>query len=346
MAYTAIDKSSDYFNTILYTGNGGNQTITGVGFTPDWVWFKSRDAGTSHALVDIVRGTNKVLYSETTSTQQTINAQTFNSDGFALVQDAGANSINSSGSAKVAWSWKANGAGATNEDGTINTTKTSANTTSGFSISTYTGTGSAATFGHGLGVAPDAVIVKNLGATEDWNVWIRAETPKIGLLNDTAAFYSPGAAGINGATITSDVIGLSTSATANSSGVAYVAYCFSSVQGFSKFGSYIGNGNADGVFNYLGFSPAFLLIKNATATENWYILDNKRPGYNTNNYYILPSTSGAEGTSTTLATSLLSNGFKINNADTSMNTSGQTYIYLAFAESPFVSSSGIPATAR
>jgi len=129
-------------------------------------------------------------------------------------------------------------------------------------------------------------------------------------------------------------------------GQTFIAYCFSEVQGFSKFGSYIGNGNADGTFVYTGFSPAFLLIKNATDTENWYILDNKRPGYNTNNYYLLPSTSGAEGTSTTLATSLLSNGFKINNTDTSMNTTGKTYVYMAFAENPFVTSTGLPTTAR
>ena len=168
MAYTTIDDPTIHFNTKLYTGNGGSQTITGVGFKPDWTWWKSRDAGNSHALVDIVRGTNKVLYSDSTSTEQPISAQTFNSDGYAIVQDAGANSINSNGSTKVGWSWLAGGSqGSSNTDGSINTTYTSANTTSGFSISTYTGTGSAATIGHGLGAKPAMIMVKRLNASAE-----------------------------------------------------------------------------------------------------------------------------------------------------------------------------------
>ena len=345
MAYTTINKSSDYFTPKLYTGNGSTNTITGLNFQPDMTWLRARSGASGNEIYDAVRGATYRIYPNNNDGGDALvqGLQAWTSDGFTVGSASG---INTNSATFVSWNWKANGSGASNEDGTINTTKTSANTTSGFSISTYTGTGSAATFGHGLGVAPDAVIVKNLGAAEDWNVWIRAETPKIGLLNDTAAFYSPGAAGINGPTITSSVIGLGTSATANGSSATYVAYCFTSIKGFSKFSSYVGNGNADGAFVYTGFKPAFVMIKNSSAIESWYILDTKRPGYNTNNYYLLPNTNGAEGTSTTLATSLLSNGFKINNADTSMNTSGQTYIYLAFAESPFVSSSGIPATAR
>ena len=162
MAYTTINKSTDYFNTKLYTGNGGNQTITGVGFQPDWVWFKSRDAGNSHALVDSVRGTTKVSYSDTTAAEQTISAQTFNADGFALVQDGGANSINSNGSTKVAWSWKA-GTTSSISGGTITPSGVSISAASGFGIYKYTGTGSNGTIAHGLGTAPSLVIVNSRG---------------------------------------------------------------------------------------------------------------------------------------------------------------------------------------
>jgi len=346
MAYTPIDKSSDYFNTILWTGNGGSQTISGYGFQPDFLWTKVRDAADSHQLRDAVRTINKPVRSNSTVAEYTVtSAGAFNADGFTTVGNDG-DEFNGNSKSYVSWGWKANGSGASNEDGTINTTKTSANTTSGFSISTYTGTGSAATFGHGLGVAPDAVIVKNLGAAEDWNVWIRSQTPKIGLLNDGAVFYSPGAAGINGPTITSSVIGLGTSATANGSSATYVAYCFTSIKGFSKFGSYVGNGNADGPFIFTGMKPAFTLIKRAAGgTESWYINDNKRLGYNPNNYYLLPNDAAAEGSSATLKINLLSNGFKIRNTDTSYNTSGSTYVYLSFAENPFVTSTGIPTLA-
>jgi len=340
MAYTTIDDPTVYFNTVLYTGNGSTQSISGINHKPDLTWIKGRNNTEAPALYDAVRGALfRLLSSGTqTSSSQAGTVTAFGSDGFSI----GANAeVNANNILFVSWNWKANGSGSSNTDGTINTTKTSASTASGFSISTYTGTGSAATFGHGLGVAPDAVIVKNLGATEDWNVWIRAETPKIGLLNETAAFYSPGAAGINGATITSDVIGLGTSVTANGSSATYVAYCFAEKQGYSKFGSYSGVATTNGAFVYTGFKPAWVMIKRADSGESWLMMDNKRLGYNPVNEVLLADTNEVEFSNNF---DILSNGFKTRT--TLGNASGGTYIYMAFAESPFVSSSGIPTTTR
>ena len=345
MAYTTIDNSQEHFNTVLYTGNGGTNNITGVGHQPDWVWLKERTgAAHDHFLFDVANGVKRLLSTNDAGTLASADNDyltSFNSDGFSLGSSDG---MNQNSIIFTSWNWKANGSGASNTDGTINTTKTSANTTSKFSISTYSGTGSAATFGHGLGVAPDAVIVKNLAATEDWNVWIIATTPNIGLLNEDDAFYSPGAAGIVGATITSDVIGLSTSATANSSGVAYVAYCFASVQGFSKFGSYVGNGNVDGAFINTGFKPGWVLIKRSSAGgDQWQLSDSKR-GVNGAIKTLYPDSAEVESSSDSIH--FLSNGFKNRATSVARNGAGSTYIYMAFAESPFVSSSGVPTTAR
>ncbi len=343
MAYISF-QPKDYFNTKLYTGNGGNQTITGVGFKPDWTWFKSRDAGNSHALVDIVRGTTKVLYSETTSTEQTISAQTFNSDGFALVQDGGANSINSNGSTKVAWNWLAGGSqGSSNTDGSINTTYTSANTTSGFSISTYAGTGSAATVGHGLGAVPKMIIVKRLNGASDWMVYHESigNDHRLRLNTDAAKQDNPV---WNDTTPTSSVFSMNDNGDANASGGNYVAYCFAEKKGFSRFGSYVGNGSVSGPFVYTGFKPAFVLVKNASAANNWFLQDSKRLGYNGANHLQKPNSNGADDTGTHI--DMLSNGFKTIVSSANCNGSGNTMIYMAFAEEPFVASNGVPAVAR
>ena len=342
MAYISFEPK-DYVNTKIYTGNGGDQTITGVGFTPDWVWFKSRDAGNSHAVLDIVRGTTKVLYAETTSSEQTINAQTFNSDGYDLVQDAGANSINSSGSAKVAWSWKANGVGATNEDGSINTIKTSANTTSGFSIVKYQGTGSNATVGHGLGVAPRMIIVKSLG-TNDWSVYH-------GSLGGTKAIFMDITSGSathvdywNNTNTTSSVFSIGISSNMNHSSTDMIAYCFAEKKGFSKFSSFVGNGNADGTFVYTGFKPTWVLIKRTSASgDQWQLSDSKR-GFNGAIKTLYTDSAEVETSSDSI--DHLSNGFKNRATSVARNGSGSDYIYMAFAEEPLVSTNGTPATAR
>jgi len=348
MAYISF-QPSDYFNTKLYTGNGGNQTITGVGFQPDWLWFKSRDSNHSNALVDIVRGTDKALYSNSTAGETSISAQTFNTDGFALVQDAGANSINSNGSTKVAWSWRAGGGqGSSNTDGTINTTYTSANTTSGFSIIKYNGNGSnGATIGHGLGAAPKCVIIKRTDTTSSpifathalgFNKFLYlnngdAATTNAGPFNDTAP--------------SSSVITLGTWNDVNNSSGTYICYAFAEKKGFSKFGEYKGNNSSDGAFIYTGFKPAFVMIKHhSVGARFWTILDNKRSsvgGPNPNDKWLYANSSEAEANQASNPSDFLSNGFKLrSNAGYTNNGS---YIYMAFAEEPLVSSNNIPATA-
>jgi hypothetical protein len=344
MAYISF-QPKDYFNTKLYTGNGGNQTITGVGFKPDWTWFKSRDAGNSHALVDIVRGTTKVLYSDTNSTEQTISAQTFNSDGFALVQDGGANSINSNGSTKVAWSWRASGtSGSSNTDGSTTST-VSANTTAGFSIVKYTNpsSGSPFTVGHGLGSPPKVIMVKNItGSAQNWGVWHTGiGFGKYLQLNTTIAEASA-----NLVTATSNTT-FSTYSDHHTSGVDLIAYCFAEKKGFSRFGSYVGNGSVSGPFIYTGFKPAFFLWKRSNSTGGWYQMDSVRDTYNPVEKTLGANDSSAESAfGTGNDTDFFSNGLKIRSTGGDINTSGGTYIYMAFAEEPLVSSNGVPNTAR
>jgi len=352
MAYTTINKSSDHFNTVQWTGNASTNAITGVGFRPDWVWGKSHTSGYSHQLYDVVRGATYSLKTNGTTAQETLSTglTSFDSDGFTLGSNT---NINASGHTVTGWNWKAgNAQGSSNTDGSINTTYTSANTTSGFSISTYTGTGSAGTIGHGLGAKPAMIIAKRLtGSAEAWVVYhqsLDASAPQDKYLHLNSTDAVGDSAGMwNDTAPTTSVFSVGSTGVSNGSGGTFVAYCFAEKTGFSKFGSYSGNGNASNApFIYTGFKPAFVMIKNSSATESWYILDTKRPGYNTNNYYLKPNTSDAEGTSTSLATSLLSNGFKIENSDTSMNTSGQTYIYMCFAEAPLVGNNNVPCTAR
>ena len=344
MAYTTINKSTDYMNTKLYSGTGAIQTVSGVGFEPSWIWTKSRTNAGNHQVTDQVRGLTKYIRPNATNAEDTkTNAITaVNSDGFVLGADS-SNDINASGQTYASWNWKANGSGSANSDGSINST-VSVDTTSGFSIVSYTGTGSNATVGHGLGVAPSMIITKSLVATQEWCVYHKSlGATKYLFLNETGAEQT-GSVYWQDTTPTSSVFSIGASGPTNSTS-AMIAYCFSEIQGFSKFGLYEANGNSDGPFIYTGFKPAFVMIKAKGQTESWYILDNKRPGYNTNNYYLNPNTTSAEGTSTTLANTLCSNGFKINNADTSMNTSGQGYIYMAFGQ-PIVSTNGDIATAR
>ena len=344
MAYSTIPKSTSYFNTKLYSGTGAIQTVSGVGFEPSWIWTKSRTNAGNHQVTDQVRGLTKYIRPNATNAEDTkTNAITaVNSDGFVLGADS-SNDINASGQTYASWNWKANGSGSANSDGSINST-VSVDTTSGFSIVSYTGTGSNATVGHGLGVAPSMIITKSLVATQEWCVYHKSlGATKYLFLNETSAEQT-GSVYWQDTAPTSSVFSIGASGPTNSTS-AMIAYCFSEIQGFSKFGLYEANGNSDGPFIYTGFKPAFVMIKAKGQTESWYILDNKRPGYNTNNYYLNPNTTSAEGTSTTLATTLCSNGFKINNADTSMNTSGQGYIYMAFGQ-PIVSTNGDIATAR
>ena len=344
MAYTTIDDSEAHFQTVLYTGNGSaNHAITLPGDTdmqPDWVWIKNRDANDSHCFFDAVRGATKLLHMDNTDaeTTDTDTLDSFTSDGFQVDADV---KVNTNTEKYVAWCWKANGTGSSNTDGSINTTATSANTTAGFSINTYTGTGSNATIGHGLGQVPTLIITSKRSATKI-PVMYHVDCGNANeLYMDRTDTCSSASTTWNSTTPTSTVWSVGTN-TNNTSGATQVTYVFAPIQGFSKFGSYEGNGNVDGTFVYTGFRPAFIIIKNADATDSWRMFDSKRVGYNGDNNYVYPNTNSTESTDNII--DLLSNGFKLRKTD-DVNAAN-TYIYMAFAEAPLVNSNGVPNNAR
>ena len=352
MAYTTINKSTDYFNTLTYTGTGSNGTKTGVGFQPDWTWIKARNNTTWHHLYDAVRGagSEKEIFSNSNDQEGAGDTaaygylSAFTSDGFSTVMgsNTGSDSLNKSGTNFVAWNWKANGAGSANSDGATAST-VSVNTTAGFSIVKYTGTGSQTTVGHGLGVVPDMMIIRNLSSTEDWSVYHSANgVGKYQALNTTEAASSNNNR-FNVAP-TSSVFTVNTHDSVNKNGDNHIAYCFASKTGYSKFGSYIGNGNSDGTFVYTGFKPAFFLLKRSNTTQKWILLDNKREGYNSKNDQLYPNANDVEGDGENWF-DIVSNGIKFRNGDNEHNGSGDTYIYMAFGQS-LVGSNNIPCTAR
>ena len=355
MAYTTIDDPSKYFQTALYTGNGGTLSITNDGnsnLQPDWIWTKER-SGTSgnqnHTITDSSRGNTKQLFVNLPSADATSSAfvTSFDSDGFSLGDNA---NINNNSSTYVAWQWKCNGGTtetAVDESGSNPANVRQTNTDAGFSIITYTGTGSAGTIAHGLGVAPDWIIVKGRDIATDGMVYHGANTsapetdaltqPETSATSDNAGWW-------NDTAPTSSVFTLGTHDRVNKDGNTYIAYCFAEKQGYSKFGGYTGNGNADGPFVYTGFSPAWLMIKRTDSGEGWHMVDHKRD-VNENNTRLQAESSGADDTSEG-GLDMLSNGFKIRTAWAGFNADGGTYVYMAFAESPFVSSKGVPTTAR
>ena len=351
MAYTTINKSTDYFNTKLYTGNGSDgHSITGVGFQPDLIWLKSRSLSEHHIWSDAIRGANKQIYSNLTYAEATSTTRiaSFASDGFTL----GAGDLtNKNAATYTAWNWKANGTGSANTDGSTSST-VSANTTAGFSVVKYAGNsggnGYSATIGHGLGVKPSCMIIKNLTASANWAVYHKdlnnGTNPEVkylefntnGQLDDAGIFYDTAP--------TNSVFTVGTSDKTNEVNKNYIAYCFAEKKGYSKFGSYTGNGNnAHGPFVYTGFKPAFVMFKRTSGTGNWQLLDNKRLGYNPLNYTLYPNTSTSDQDEGDIY--LLSNGFQLRGTGTDGNGSGSTYIYMAFASAPLVGSNNIPATA-
>jgi hypothetical protein len=326
-----VVQGDDYFNTVLYTGTGSSLGVTGVGFQPDWVWIKERNGAADHGLYDAVRGVQNQLESNTTTaeTAEATGLTAFGTDGFtvgALAQ------LNTSADTYVAWNWKANGAGVSNTDGTITST-VSVNTTSGFSIVTYSGNSTdGATVGHGLGSTPKMIIVKNRGdGTRNWAVYHSAlgATQWILLNLTNAAASDPIWADT---APTSSVFYLNSTATANTTSNNYVAYCFAEVEGFSKFGSYTGNGSTDGTFVYTGFRPAFILVKNTAQITNWFIWDNKTDPYNPASVVLLANTDTDEVSSRDI--DILSNGFKARKNDQNYNST-DIMIYMAFASNPF-----------
>ena len=361
MAYTTIDDPSAHFQIATYTGNGSTgQNITNDGnsdLQPDWVWAKRRDANTSHGLVDSSRGVRKVLSSNNTDAEVAESAgntlTAFLSDGFTVGDDGNYTAFNANGSSIVAWQWKANGGTTTSvsASGTVLAGTYQANTTAGFSIITYTGEDDTVnTVTHGLGAVPAWIIVKGRsGSGRHWRIYHHKNTsaPETDYLKLNATDAT--ADDVNywyDTAPTSSVFSISTANDVNANTETYVAYCFTEIQGYSKFGSYTGNGNADGPFVYTGFKPAWVMVKEYGAnTNDWNIYDSKRSAFNSMDDILEANLSDAEGTGRA-DIDFLSNGFKQRNTHADSNRSGGTFIYMAFAESPFVSSKGVPTTAR
>jgi hypothetical protein len=349
MAYTTIDDPSAYFHTQLYTGNGSTQSITNNAnagdFQPDWVWIKNRgQSDQQHNLYDSTRGSTKRLESSNNGAESTKSngLTSFDSDGFSV---GSADQCNENSENLVAWQWKANGGTTTTNDasatgvGDIDSVY-QANTTAGFSIVTYTHTGNDDRVAHGLGATPKVVIIKERGGAGSW-YYVTTQVDgslEYLLLESQNAIASLGYSVHTSTTFPS--LQFDNTDTA-------VAYCFTEIQGYSKFGSYTGNGDADGPFIYTGFKPAWFLVKSTSqSNQQWYVFDNKRDTINPVTRQLQPNLTDAENNVTNSPLDFLSNGIKIRNTSGHDNTNSGGYIYMAFAEHPFVSSEGVPVTAR
>ena len=349
MAYTTINKSSLHMNSKLYTGTGSSNALTGINFQPDLTWIKKRDGTNYHVLTDAVRGATKQIYSNDTGAEQAVaeGLKSFDSDGFTLGTNG---DTNGNGGSYVGWNWKAGTTSGITTDGntTITPSYYSINQTAGFSIIKYTGNGvEGAKLSHGLGGTLATMVTKKLDTTGDWvcyhkgvatgkNVWWNytlTETAR----SPNGYIYSPDATNI----------ALSTHANVNNNGTEYIAYCWKEVTGYSKFGSYTGNGNADGTFVYTGFKPAWVMRKNIDGgvTESWIIEDNKRNTFNPVNEMLIANGNNAE-VANNFDTDFLSNGFKMRTNNDGTNRSSTNYIYMAFAEAPLVGDNNVPCTAR
>ena len=348
--YTTINKSTDHFNTKLYTGNGGTQSITGVGFQPDWTWIKKRNGTADHRLVDAVRGVTKDIYSNLNAVEGTnTNGLTaFGSDGFTVGSDGG---YNGSSDTYASWNWKAGttGSGTTAGGGTGKAYSYSVNTTAGFSIVKWIGNGSAGhAIPHHLGAVPGMIILKTLDQVGDPLVYQHKNTsaPETEFLRLKSTNATQDEAAIwNDTAPTSTYFYTGTEATVNGNNNNFIAYCFAEKKGYSKFGSYTGNGSASsGTFIYTGFKPAFVMIKRTDGTGSWEMYDAKREGFNPQVHGLTANTSNAEDNTDDLL-DLLSNGFKLYHDGGGLNASGGSYIYMAFGQS-IVGTNNIAATAR
>lgn len=338
-----IKDGKKHFDATTYTGTSANQTVVNSGgFQPDFAWIKSRSAATDHYLFDVIRGGSALLSNSTIAENNYATFAGFTSSGFTVSNAGGARTgTNTNGATYIGWQWKANGAGVSNTAGSISAT-VSANPSAGFSVVTYTGTGSNATVGHGLGVAPAMIITKGRSVTGamvgNWFVYHKnmSASPATGLLkfNATDAFAT--AANVwNNTAPTSSVFSLSTNTDNNNNGTGFVAYCFAEVAGYSKFGSYVGNGSADGTFVHTGFRPRFVMIKRTDAADVWVTFDTVRNSANLTNSRLFPNLSNAEISDADNAIDVLSNGFKVRSPNAPLNANGGNYIYMAFAENPF-----------
>ena len=355
MAYTTIKNPKLHFNTVLYTGNNSSpRTITGVGFQPDMNWSKIRSESNDHWVSDAVRGSNKIIRPNGND-DELVNGSggyisSFNNDGYVIAAGSGNNNnFNKSSGTMVSFNWKAGGGqGSSNTDGSINTTYTSVNTTAGFSISTYTGVGGSATVGHGLGAVPKMVITKSLNANDSWYIYHAGMgNNKSIVLNTAAANYT--SVNWNSTTPTTSVFSVG-AGDANTSGRNFVAYCLAEKTGYSKFGTFVGNGTAypNSPFIYLGFKPSFFMWKNINeggGDDNWNMVNAEAQQYNIQDAgYLQANNATAETGFSANEINFLSNGVKIDKASSYHNQNGQTYIYMALAEQPLIGDN--PATAR
>ena len=338
-----INKSSEYFNTVLYAGNNSTQSITGVNFQPDLVYIKGRNTSLKYpTMFDSVRGATKRLTTFSNNAEDThpTMLSSFDSDGWTSGSD---DQTNASGTNYVCWNWLAGGTGVSNTDGSITST-VSANTTSGFSIVSYTGTNASATVGHGLGAVPKVIIVKCRTTVDNWAVYtaMTGNTSKLRLNGSNATIT--GVSSWDSTTPTSSFFSLGADTEVNNTS-ATIAYCFAEKKGFSKFGSYTGNGSTDGTFVYTGFKPAWVMVKASNGVYHWKMYDNKRDIDNPVDKELSANLSDAEADSTRYI-DFLSNGFKLRHSNSNGNGSGVSYIYMAFAENPLVGTNNIPTTAR
>ena len=352
MAYTTIDDPSLHFNTVLYTGNGSTNAITGVGFQPDWTLLKDRNDTSGTRVYDSVRGAIKRIRTDLQDAEidDSDGLTAFGSDGFTLGADG---ATNASSTLYVSWNWKTgtsftNDASATSV-GTIDSSG-STNQTAGFSIVSWTGTGSAGTVAHNLGSIPEWYLIKiRSGESNNWAVYhnkSNANPEQYALYLDGTAAATDDSGLANDTAPTSTVFSLTGSNYGNKNTYTYIGYFFSEVKGYSKFGSYTGNGNADGTFVYTGFKPAWIMVKRTDSTADWHIQDNKRDTFNPADTSLFANTTDQETTSSSYDTDFLSNGFKLRGTTTARNGDGNSYIYMAFAEAPFTNSSGVPCNAR
>ena len=333
----AIPDGRTVMAATLYTGNGTSQVINnsvnGVSFQPDFVWGKARNNAQNHTLWNSVVGATKYLNSNaaTAESTNTETLQSFNSNGYTL----GNAFTNEPAYTYVGWQWKAGGTAVTNTAGSI-TSSVSANTTAGVSVVTYTGTQTASTVGHGLGVAPKMVIVKaRSNGTFNWTTWHGTFTGNGYIYIDGTDAVGSSSGPWNGTLPTSSVFSLGADLGTNRSGDTYVAYVFTAVAGYSAFGSYTGNGSADGPFVYTGFRPRYVMIKGSSFVSNWFVIDTSRSSYNVSLDALRPNLSGSETSTGTYSIDILSNGFKLRTSAADSNTSGATFIYACFAENPF-----------
>jgi len=356
MAYTTIDDGSAHFQTALYSSDSSSVTVTNDGnsdLQPDWIWIKVRNGTNNHNTFDTSRGVANRLKPNTNDAEDGSSGVSVSSDGFATGTSLGDINNTSGSNTYVAWQWKANGGTTTTNDasstgvGSIDSVY-QANTTAGFSIVTWTGTGSAGTIAHGLGATPQVVILKSRDNAHDWFVAHNSmhSTPweKYLRLHETGAVADDVI--WNDTAPTSTVFSVGSYDSTNGNNVKLVAYCFAEKQGYSKFGGYTGNGNANGTFVYTGFKPAWILVKRTDSTNGWFLMDNKRSPFNLTNDYLRPNASDAEGEAANSVWDTLSNGFKLRGSGADVNADGSLFVYMAFAESPFVSSEGVPTTAR